>query len=121
MALSKGQEHLKESVGIVQQMLQALSGERGDDGPLSDGKGALERVLTTLDGLEDSFFLKSNLCLYFTKRLLTATERTKRALDDALVGDGGAPPSLERAIPRLIKAAETLADRAQMRDGVTLT
>jgi hypothetical protein len=84
-------------------------------------KGVLRGVLESLQGLEDTFFLKSSLCVYFTRQVLTAAERTRRALDGFLGGEDGDYPRLDRAISRLDKAAKTLADKSQMRDGVTLT
>ena len=118
MALSKGQEHLAETLSAVQEMLRAAGEKAQGDEHGSEGViAALEGVLTTLTGLEDTFFLKSNLCVYFTKQLLTAAERTKRALES---GDG-ASASTNRAVKRLAKAAETLADKSQMRDSVALT
>ena len=122
MTLSKGQEHLEGTVVIVREMLGALEGRtRQDDGHLAEVKEALEGVLESLQGLEDSFFLKSGLCVYFTRRLLSAAERSRRALDDFQGGEDGDFAPLNRALSRLSKAASTLADKSEMRDGVTLT
>ncbi|OGO04128.1 MAG: hypothetical protein A2Y73_05425 [Chloroflexi bacterium RBG_13_56_8] len=121
MAMSKGQEHLQEAVGIIQNMLNSLVEADAEVEQVSDVQARLEGVLATLHGVSDTFFLQSNLCLYFTKQLLNAAQTTKRALDSALAGDDAANASLQRALPRLTKAAQTLGDKSQMRDGVTLT
>lgn len=122
MALSTGQEHLAQAVGLIEEMLKALQGEEGAQAePLAETKRALDGALASLKGLEDTFFLRSNLCVYFTKQLFTAAERSKRALDDLLKGAEAGPSKLNQAAARLAKAAATLADKSQMRDGVTLT
>lgn len=112
MALSTGQEHLAGAVAIIQEMLKVAEVQAGGD--WSEVKGTLEGALASLEGVEETFFLKSSLCVYFTKQLLTAAEGAKRAL-------GGDQAQLKRAVARLAKAASTLADKSQMRDGVTLT
>jgi len=122
MALSTGQQHLLEAVGLIEEMLKALQGEGGAQAQhLAETKGTLERALASLKGLEDTFFLRTNLCVYFTRQLLSAAGRSKGALDDCLKEAEAEPSKLNQAVARLAKAVATLADKSQMRDGVTLT
>jgi len=124
--VSKGQEQLAATVEICRALardMEALPGLEGER--MKAATAMLEGIAKTLESVADTFFLQTNLCVYFTARCLKAARAAKEALGNLEGVSSGEVcqgfQRVERELASLEKAAKTLADKAGMPQEVTLT
>lgn len=124
--MSKGQEQLAATVEICRSLAKCIEALPGlERERVKAATAMLEGIIEILEGVADTFFLRSNLCVYFTARCLRAARAAKEELaglegvSSEEVGQGF--QQVERQLAALEKAAKTLADKAGMSQGVTLT
>lgn len=124
--MSKGQEQLAATVEICRALardIEALPGLEGER--VKAASAILEGIVRTLEGVADTFFLRTNLCVYFTARCLRVAKAAREALASLEGVSSGEICQgfqwMERELAGLEKAAKTLADKAGMPQEMTLT
>ncbi len=124
--MSKGQEQLAATVEICRALTRDMEALPGLEGRrVKAARAILEGVVRTLESVAGTFFLRTNLCVYFTAHCLRVAKAAREALANLEGLSSGevsqAFQQVERELANLEKAAKTLADKAETPQGVTLT
>ena len=116
--MPNGKEHAQVAMASCRAMVEGVSALSGaDEAWRQDASSRLQGILSTLEGLQDRFFLRSKLCLPFAARCARGAEYLANLLP-ALEGgaDAQAPQRVSEALGALEQAVKLLDQRSSVQD-----
>jgi hypothetical protein len=120
--MSQGLEHVEETLALIESVSDKVGKLDGvEEGWRSEAVAQLAATAGLLGAVTDRFFLKTRVCLPFTKRCEDAAKALDVLLAEApaqLASDD--QPRVDAALDRLERVAKTLDERSQMR-GMAIT